>query len=105
MHHSDAPKDEEPSPKDPAEAVAAPCTHKKIFLHARTSPQNMPVCPGINALRGRTQLEGTPACLRYFIGCASYCWLCWLASAGLAASEVPPSELSAAAPCGEADTC
>lgn len=54
-------------PKDPAEAVT-PLLHtrKKIFLHApRTSPQNMPVCPGINALRGRTQLEGTPACLRY----------------------------------------
>ena len=66
MHHSDAPKEEEPSPKDPAEAVAAPLhTRKKIFLHARTSPQNMPVCPGINALRGRTQFEGTPACLRY----------------------------------------
>ena len=41
-------------------------TRKKIFPHARTSPpQNMPVCPGINALRGRTQFEGTPACLRY----------------------------------------
>ena len=58
MHHSDAPKEEEPSPKDPAEAVTPP-------PHARTSPQNMPVCPGINALRGRTQLEGTPACLLY----------------------------------------
>ena len=68
MHHSDAPKEEEPSPKDPAEAVAAPLhTRKKIFLHARTSPQNMPVCPGINALRGRTQFEGTPACLRYWL--------------------------------------
>lgn len=67
MHHSDAPKDEEPSPKDPAEAVTPPCTHKKIFPHTRTSPQNMPVCPGINALRGRTQLEGTPACLRYWL--------------------------------------
>lgn len=66
MHHSDAPKEEEPSPKDPAEAVTPPLhTRKKIFLHARTSPQNMPVCPGINALRGRTQFEGTPACLRY----------------------------------------
>ena len=66
MHHSDAPKDEEPSPKDPAEAVAAPCAHARRFsCTARTSPQNMPVCPGINALRGRTQLEGTPACLLY----------------------------------------
>ena len=27
----------------------------------------MPVCPGINALRGRTQFEGTPACLRYWL--------------------------------------
>ena len=56
MHHSDAPKEEEPSPKDPAEAVTPP---------AHVPPQNMPVCPGINALRGRTQFEGTPACLRY----------------------------------------
>ena len=66
MHHSDAPKEEEPSPKDPAEAVTPPLgTRTKTFPHARTSPQNMPVCPGINALRGRTQLEGTPACLLY----------------------------------------
>ena len=69
MHHSDAPKDEEPSPKDPAEAVAAPCTHARKFSRTPTRPhlppQNMPVCPGINALRGRTQSEGTPACLRY----------------------------------------
>ena len=66
MHHSDAPKEEEPSPKDPAEAVP-PAHTQEDFLHARTSPQNMPVCPGINALRGRTQFEGTPACLRYWL--------------------------------------
>ena len=66
MHHSDAPKDEEPSLKDPARGGNTPLrTRKKIFQHARTSPQNMPVCPGINVLRGRTQFEGTPACLRY----------------------------------------
>lgn len=40
-------------------------TRKKIFQHAPHLPQNMPVCPGINALRGRTQFEGTPACLLY----------------------------------------
>ena len=68
MHHSDAPKEEEPSPKDPAEAVTPPCTHARKFSRTPTRPhlpQNMPVCPGINALRGRTQLEGTPACLLY----------------------------------------
>ena len=66
MHHSDAPKEEEPSPKDPAEAV--PPAHTQEDFPARphvSPPQNMPVCPGINALRGRTQFEGTPACLRY----------------------------------------
>ncbi|WP_311639437.1 hypothetical protein [Rothia aeria] len=59
MHHSDAPKDEEPSPKDPAEAV--PPAHTQEDFPARphvSPPQNMPVCPGINALRGRTQFEG-----------------------------------------------
>ena len=67
MHHSDAPKEEEPSPKDPAEAVTPPCAHARRFSStpAPPPPQNMPVCPGINALRGRTQFEGTPACLRY----------------------------------------
>ena len=65
MHHSDAPKDEEPSPKDPAEAVAAPAHTQEDFPARPHLPQNMPVCPGINALRGRTQLEGTPACLLY----------------------------------------
>ena len=68
MHHSDAPKEEEPSPKDPAEAVAAPCAHARKFFRTPTRPhlpQNMPVCSGINALRGRTQFEGTPACLLY----------------------------------------
>ena len=66
MHHSDAPKDEEPSPKDPAEAVTPPPAHPQEDFPARPHlPQNMPVCPGINALRGRTQFEGTPACLRY----------------------------------------
>lgn len=66
MHHSDAPKDEEPSPKDPAEAVTPPCAHARRFSRTPARPpQNMPVCPGINALRGRTQLEGTPACLLY----------------------------------------
>lgn len=66
MHHSDAPKDEEPSPKDPAEAVTPPCAHARRFsCTPARPPQNMPVCPGINALRGRTQFEGTPACLRY----------------------------------------
>lgn len=67
MHHSDAPKEEEPSPKDPAEAVTPPA-HTQEDFPARPHlppPQNMPVCPGINALRGRTQFEGTPACLRY----------------------------------------
>ena len=64
MHHSDAPNDEEPSPKDPAEAV--PPAHTQESFPARPHvPQNMPVCLGINALRGRTQFEGTPACLRY----------------------------------------
>lgn len=52
-------------PKTPQRRYQPLHTRKKIFLHARTSPQNMPVCPGINALRGRTQFEGTPACLRY----------------------------------------
>ena len=65
MHHSDAPKDEEPPPKTRRGGNTPLRTRKKIFLHARTSPQNMPVCPGINALRGRTQFEGTPACLLY----------------------------------------
>ena len=65
MHHSDAPKEEEPSPKDPAEAVTPPCAHARRFSGTPAPPQNMPVCPGINALRGRTQFEGTPACLRY----------------------------------------
>lgn len=66
MHHSDAPKEEEPSPKDPAEAVTPPCAHARRFsCTPAPPPQNMPVCPGINALRGRTQFEGTPACLRY----------------------------------------
>ena len=66
MHHSDAPKDEEPSPKDPAEAV--PPAHTQESFPARPHvPQNMPVCPGSNALRGRTQFEGTPACLRYWL--------------------------------------
>ena len=66
MHHSDAPKDEEPSPKDPAEAVAAPAHTQEDFpARPHLPPPNMPVCPGINALRGRTQLEGTPACLLY----------------------------------------
>ena len=68
MHHSDAPKEEEPSPQRPRRGGNTPLrTRKKIFQHARTSPQNMPVCPGINALRGRTQFEGTPACLRYWL--------------------------------------
>lgn len=67
MHHSDAPKDEEPSPKDPAEAVAAPAHTQEDFPARPHLPQNMPVCPGINALRGRTQFEGTPACLRYWL--------------------------------------
>ena len=54
-------------PQRPRRGGSSPLhTRKKIFLHARTSPpQNMPVCLGINALRGRTQFEGTPACLRY----------------------------------------
>ncbi len=65
MHHSDAPKEEEPSPKDPAEAVTPPAHTQEDFPARPHLPQNMPVCPGINALRGRTQLEGTPACLRY----------------------------------------
>ncbi len=64
MHHSDAPKEEEPSPKDPAEAVTPPA-HTQEDFPVRPHPQNMPVCPGINALRGRIQFEGTPACLRY----------------------------------------
>ena len=64
MHHSDAPKDEEPSPKDPAEAV--PPAHTQERFPARPHvPPNMPVCPGSNARRGRTQVEGTPACLLY----------------------------------------
>ena len=59
MHHSDAPKDEEPSPKDPAEAVAAPAHTQEDFpARPHLPPPNMPVCPGINALRGRTQFEG-----------------------------------------------
>lgn len=66
MHHSDAPKEEEPSPKDPAEAVTPPAHTQEDFpARPHVPPQNMPVCPGINALRGRTQFEGTPACLRY----------------------------------------
>ena len=65
MHHSDAPKEEEPSPKDPAEAVAAPAHTQENFPAHPHAPQNMPVCPGSNALRGRTQFEGTPACLLY----------------------------------------
>jgi len=60
LHHSDAPKEEEPFPKDPAEAVTTPCTRARKFSRtpARPAcphlPQNIPVCPGINALRGRT---------------------------------------------------
>ncbi|BAV87270.1 hypothetical protein RA11412_0971 [Rothia aeria] len=45
MHHSDAPKEEEPSPKDPAEAVPLR-TRKKIFPHARTSPPEYAGMPG-----------------------------------------------------------
>jgi len=67
LHHSDAPKDEEPSPKDPAEAVTPPAHTQENFPARPHLPQNMPICPGINALRGRTQLEGTPACLRYWL--------------------------------------
>lgn len=67
MHHSDAPKEEEPSPKDPAEAVTPPAHTQEDFPARPHLPQNMPVCPGINALRGRTQFEGTPAYLRYWL--------------------------------------
>ena len=67
MHHSDAPKEEEPSPKDPAEAVPPAHTQEDFPARPHLPPQNMPVCPGINALRGRTQSEGTPACLRYWL--------------------------------------